>query len=53
MQETPDEGPIQHLGKYIVKYDTRHNLEIKANQTHQLHKWLENDDIDNVVLNDF
>ena len=41
MQETPDKGPIRHLGKYILKYDKRHYLEIIATQTHQLHKWLD------------
>ena len=53
MQETPDKGPIWHLGKHILKYDKRHNLEIIANQTNQLHKWLDNKDIDKVISNDF
>jgi hypothetical protein len=26
MQETPDKGPIWHLGKYVLKYDKKHNL---------------------------
>ena len=46
MQGTPDKGPIRHLSKYIRKHDNEHNLTIIANQTHQLHKWLENDDIE-------
>jgi hypothetical protein len=53
LQETPDKGPIRHLGKYVLKYDKRHNLEIIANQTHQLHKWLDNKDIDKVLSQDF
>ena len=53
MQETPDKGPIRHLGKYILNYDKRQNLEIIANQTHQLHKWLDNQDIDEILSNDF
>jgi hypothetical protein len=39
-------GPIKQLGKHILKYDNINNLAIIANQTHQLHKWLENDDND-------
>jgi hypothetical protein len=31
----------------------KHNLEIIANQTHQLHKWLENKDIDKTLSNKF
>ena len=46
MQETPDKGPIRHLGKCISKYDKKHNLALIATQTHQLHKWLDNKDID-------
>ena len=53
MQETPDKGPIRHLGKYVLKYDKNHNLEVIANQTHQLHKWLENKDIDKTLSNNF
>ena len=53
MQETLDKGPIRHLGKYILEYDKRHNLEIIANQTHQLCKWLDNKDVDKVLSNDF
>ena len=53
MQETPEKGPIRHLGKYILKYDKHHNLTIIATQTHQLHKWLDNKDIDKVMSNDF
>ena len=53
MQETLDKGPIRHLGKYVLKYDKRHNLEIITNQTYQLHKWLDNKDIDKVLSNDF
>jgi hypothetical protein len=53
MHETPDKGPIRHLGKYVLKYDKKHNLEIIANQTHQLHKWLDNKDIDKIISNDF
>jgi hypothetical protein len=53
MQETPDKGPIRHLSKYIHKHDNEHNLTIIANQTHQLQKWLENDDIDKILSNDF
>ena len=53
MQETHDKGSIRHLSKYILKYDNEHNLTIIANQTHQLHKWLENDDIDKILSNDF
>ena len=49
MQETPNKGPIRHLGKYILKYDKRHNLEIIANQTHHLHKWLNNKDIQGII----
>jgi hypothetical protein len=53
IQETPDKGPIRHLSKYIHKHDNEHNPTIIANQTHQLHKWLENDDIDKILSNDF
>ena len=53
MQETPDKGPIRHLGKYILKYDKRHNLDIIATQTHQVHKWLDNKEIDKALSNDF
>ena len=53
MQETLDKGPILHLGKYVLKYDKKHNLEIIVNRTHQLHKWLNNKDIDKVLSNDF
>ena len=53
MQETPDKGPIRHLGKHIIKHDIGHNLVLVVNQTHQLHKWLENDNIDKVLSNDF
>ena len=53
MRETPDKGPIRHLGKHIVKHDKGHNLAIIANQTHQLHKWLKNNNIDKVLSNDF
>jgi ribonuclease HI len=53
MQETPDKGPIRHLGKYILKHDQQHNLALIATQTHQLHKWLDNKDIDKSLSNDF
>ena len=53
MQETPDKGPIRHLNKHILKHDNEHKLATIANQTHQLHKWLENDDIDKTLSNDF
>ena len=53
MQDTPDKGPIRHLGKYILKYDNKHNLTIMASQTHQLHKWLDNNDIDKPLSNAF
>ena len=53
MQDTPDKGPIRHLGRYIIKYDTKHNLTLIATQTHQLHKWLHNPDIDQTLSNDF
>ena len=53
MQETPDKGPIRHLGKHVLKHDKKHNLEIIANQIHQLHKWLENKDIDKTLSNNF
>ena len=46
-------GPIRHLNKHILKHDNAHNLTIVANQTHQLHKWLENDNIDKILSNDF
>ena len=51
MQETPDKGPIRHLGKQVLKYDKKYNLEVIANQTHRLHKWLENKDIDKTFNN--
>ena len=44
MQKTPNKGPSRHLGKHVHKYDKRNNLQVIANQTHQIHKWLENDD---------
>jgi hypothetical protein len=53
MQDTPDKGPIRHLGKYIIKNDKKHNLTIIATQTQQLHKWLDNKDIDKTLSNDF
>ena len=53
MQETPYMVPIRHLIKHILKHDNEHNLTIIASQTHQLHKWLENDDIDKILSNDF
>jgi hypothetical protein len=53
MEETPNKGPIRHLSKHILKHDNEQNLTIIANQTHQLHKWLENDDIDKMLSNDF
>ena len=48
MQDTPDKGPIRHLSKYILKHDKKHNLTIMASQTHQLHKWLDDKDIDKI-----
>ena len=51
--KTPNKSPIRHLGKYVLKYDKRHNLETIANQTYQLHKWLNNKDTDEVLSNDF
>ena len=53
MQETPDKGPIRHLSKHILKHDNEHTLTIIASQMHQLHKWLENDDINKILSNDF
>ena len=53
MQETPDKGPIRHLGKYILEHDKKHNLTIIATQTHWLHKWLDNKEIDKALSNDF
>ena len=53
MQETLDKGPIGHLEKHVLKYDKRHNLEALANQTHRLHKWLENKDFDKILSPDF
>ena len=51
MQETLDKGPIRHLGKYILKHDKGLNITIMASQTHQLHKWFENEDIDKILSN--
>ena len=53
MQETLDKGPIRHLGKHVLKYDKNHYLDVIANETLQLHKWLENKDIDEALSNDF
>ena len=53
MQDTPNKGPIRHLEKHILKYDKRHNLATIVDQIQQLHKWLENEDIDKSLLNDF
>jgi hypothetical protein len=53
MHATPDKGPIRHLGRYIIKYDKKQNLARIATQTHQLHKWLHNKDIDQTLSNDF
>ena len=53
MQDTPNKGPIRHRGKYILKYDKKYNLTIMASQTHQLHIWLDNKDIDKILSNDF
>ena len=53
MHETPYKGPIRHLGKYTLKHDKTRNLTIIATQTHQLHKWLTNKDIDKTLSNDF
>ena len=53
MQKIPNKGPISHFGKHILKHDNIYNLAIKANQTHQLHQWLKNDDIDKILSNDF
>ena len=51
MQQTLDKGPIRHLSKHIFKFDNEHNLTIIASQTQ--HKWLENDNIDKILSNDF
>ena len=53
MPETLDKSPIRHLGKHVLKYDKNHNLEAQANQTHQLHKWVKNKDIDKTLSNNF
>ena len=53
MQATPYKGPIRHLQQYIIKHDKKRNLTIMASQTHQLHKWLANNDIDKALSNDF
>ena len=53
MQEKLDKGPIRHLSKQILKHDNEHNLTSIATQTHQIHKWLENDDIDKILSNGF
>jgi hypothetical protein len=53
MQETPNKCPIPHLGKHILKYHKKHNLAIIATQIHQLHKWLDNKDMDKALSNDF
>jgi hypothetical protein len=53
MQDTPDKGPIRHIGNYIIKQDKKYNLALIATQTHQLHKWIDNKDIDNTLSNDF
>ena len=52
MQETLDKGLIKHLGKHILKHHKGHNLAIISCQTHQLHKWLKNVDIDKILSND-
>ena len=46
-------GLIRHLGKCITKYDKKHNLALIATQTHQLHKWFDNKNIDKALSNDF
>ena len=53
MHATPYKGPIRHLQQYIIKHDKQHNLAIMASQTHQLHKWIANKDIDKALSNDF
>ena len=53
MQETPNKGPIRHLGKHIPKHDKGHNLANIENQTYQPRKWLKNRDIDEALANDF
>ena len=42
---------LNNTHKITLKYDKKHNLEIIANQTHQLHKWLKNKDIDKTISN--
>ena len=53
MQETPNKGPIRHLGKHVLRYDKKHTLEVIANQTHQPHKWLKNKNINKTLSNNF
>ena len=52
MHKTPDKSPIMHLEKH-KKYDKMHNIGVTSKQTHQLHKWLTNDNIDNKLSNNF
>lgn len=53
MHETPNKVPNRHLENTSSSMIKKHNLTSIAYQIHQLHKWLENVDIDKVVLDDF
>ena len=53
IQATPNKWPIRHLEKHIFKYGKWHNIAVRGDQTHQLHKWLENSNIDKELSNIF
>ena len=46
-------APYNTLANTSLNMTKKHNLALIATQTHQLHKWLDNKDIDKALSNDF
>jgi ribonuclease HI len=46
MDQTPHKGPIRHLLPYITQHDKTHNLELIAQNFHNIFKWTNDPNID-------
>jgi hypothetical protein len=52
-QTTPYKGPIRNFQRYLQKYTTENHLTKLARNFHNIHKWTNDTNIDNMSFNEF
>ena len=53
MAKIPYKGPIQHLQRYLIKYDQEYHFEATTEQFPSISKWTHNKHIHNELSNNF